>query len=76
MSVVLDPSDYDGMISLMDRYKEFDSVISALNVKGEFVTIQIEKDRIVSETFQFNNWIRKNIYHRDGTTEELYHKER
>lgn len=27
------------------------------------------------ETYQNNGWIRKNIFHEDGTTEELYEKE-
>lgn len=75
MRVVLDPNDWESMISLMDRHYEFDSVIPARNTNGEFVSISIYKDKIVSETVQHNNWVRKNVYYRDGTCEELYHKE-
>lgn len=75
MSVVLDPNDWESMIALMNRHCEFDSAISAVNTNGEFVSISIYKDKIVSETLQHNNWVRKNVYYRDGTTEELYHKE-
>lgn len=76
MKVVLDPNDWESMISLMDRHYEFDSVILARNTNGEFVSISIYKDKIVSETVQNNNWVRKNVYYRDGTSEELYRKER
>lgn len=75
MKVVLDPNDWESMISLMDRHYEFDSVVLARNTNGEFVSISIYKDKIVSETAQHNNWVRKNVYYRDGTSEELYHKE-
>lgn len=46
MRVVLDPNDWESMISLMDRHYEFDSVISARNTNGEFVSISIHKDKM------------------------------
>ena len=34
--------------------------------------ISVAKDRIDVVTFQSNGWTRRNVYWRDGTTEELF----
>ena len=41
---------------------------------GEDVYISIFYDKIVTATTQANGWIRKNIYWRDGTREEMYER--
>ena len=72
--IIIDPYDYKGMIKLMDRADEFDVPWSGKNENGEHVQISVNKDNITVETFQNNGWIRENIYWRDVTTEELYHR--
>ena len=44
------------------------------NDDGEDVLISVFDDRIVMETYQENGFIRTNILHEDGTTEELFTK--
>ena len=67
-----DPTDFNGMIELMDKYGDSETLYPGENDEGKLVHISIFHDMIVTETFQSNNWIRKNIYYRDGTREELY----
>ena len=73
-TINIDPRDYSGMLKLMDRADEFDSAWLGKNDKGETVMISINEDNITVETFQHNDWVRENIYYRDFTTEELFHK--
>ena len=73
MNVTVDPTDWNSMISLMDRADEFNDMILGKNSDGENTIISINKDNITIETNQSNGWIRENIYHRDGTVEELFH---
>lgn len=64
----------------MDKYEELleilgsDTLVDGINQDGE--TIILEKvqgsNAIQITTLQKNGWIRRNIYHCDGTTEELY----
>lgn len=68
------PSDWDGMLKLMDRADEFKEPFFGENEEGEKVMISVNKDNITTSTFQSNKWTRENIYHRDFTTEELFHK--
>ena len=70
----LDPTDFEGMLKLMDDYGDSKTMFPGTNEGGEDVHISIFPDKIVTETFQHNGWIRKNIYYRDGTREELYDK--
>ena len=72
--IIIDPYDYKGMIELMDRADEFDVPWCGNNENGEHVQISVNKDNITVETFQNNGWLRENIYWRDYTTEELYHR--
>lgn len=72
--IELDTSDWTGMCRLMDRHEEFDSQYFGKNKEGERVSISVNKDNITVLTFQTNNWTRENIYWRDCTVEELYHR--
>ena len=73
-TINIDPKDYNGMIKLMDRADEFDYALLGENDEGEAVMISVNHDNITVETFQDNDWVRENIYYRDFTTEELFHK--
>lgn len=50
------------------------SSIAGQNENGEDVILEAGESSIKMTTFQFNTWIRINIYHEDGTVEELYEK--
>ncbi len=71
-SIHLDPTDLNSMIKLMDQYGDSDTMFPGTNEDGESVHISIFYDKIVVVTFQTNHWIRKNVYWRDGTREELF----
>ena len=71
-TIYLDPTDFGSMLTLMDTYGDSDTLYPGTNEEGETVHISIFHDKIVTVTFQKNRWIRKNIYWRDGTREELF----
>ena len=72
--IELDISDWTRMCKLIDRHEEFDSQYSGKNEQGQDVNISVNADSITVLTFQSNGWTRENIYHRDCTVEELYHR--
>lgn len=72
--LIIDPSDYEGMISLMERASEFPMPWSGKNDDGEETMVSIGEDNIIMETCQNNGWLRENTYWKDGTVEESYHK--
>ena len=63
---------YAALIELMDHEKDYPTVLIGENVNGEDTFIDIERDCIEVETHQKNGWIRRNVYWRDMTVEELY----
>ncbi len=65
--------DWHTMIKAMNNYKDFD-IICGKNQDNEFVTIGVFADKIITKTYQNNNWCRINAYHKDGTVEELYER--
>lgn len=66
------PSDVSGMRKLMDEFGNGQYPFSGKNENGEETTCYVYTDRIVLYTNQNNGWRRENIYHRDGTVEELF----
>lgn len=70
--VYINPDDYAALIELMDHEKDYPTVLVGENVNGEDTFIYIESDFIEVETHQKNGWIRRNVYWRDMTVEELY----
>ena len=70
--IYLDPTDFESMISLMDKYGDSKYPYFGENEDGEMVSISIFPDKIVTMTYQSNGWHRKNVYWRDGTREELF----
>lgn len=71
-TIRLDPTDLNSMITLMDTYGDSNTLYPGTNENGETVHISIFHEKIVVVTFQTNRWIRKNVYWRDGTREELF----
>lgn len=68
----IDFSNFESLVELMKKANDFPNLIFGENDKGEFITTSISHDKIVTETLQNNDRTRKNIYHIDGTTEEIY----
>lgn len=71
-AIQFDSTDWPGMISLMNRHAEFDTMIECKNQDDELMHLSILEDHIVCVIYQHNHWIRKMMYHRDGTVEEMY----
>ena len=72
MKIRFDPSDVKAMCELMDRYGLQEYLNIGHNVNGEVVHISIFTDVIVVVTFQKNGWTRKNVYYRDGSSDETF----
>lgn len=71
-SMYINFNSYAELIELMDNEKKYPTVLIGKNVKDETTFIDIESDFIEVETHQKNGWIRRNVYWRDMTVEELY----
>lgn len=70
--IIIDPTDWDSLIALMDEYGDSFSSYYGTNEEGETNRISINPDCIVVETYQSNGWVRRNYYHRDYTIEEIF----
>lgn len=66
-------ADWSTMIKAMNNHEDFD-IICGKNQDDEFVTVGVFADKIMTKTYQNNNWCRVNVYHKDGTIEELYER--
>ena len=62
------------MIEIMDNYCHLDYMLFGKSAEGESVTTSIWPDYIIVDTLQKNGWTRRNVYWRDGDTEELFSK--
>ena len=69
-----DPTNQDAMNALMDEHGKSKTMYPGTNEHGESVYISIFEDKIVTMTSQFNGWMRKNIYYRDGSREETFER--
>lgn len=67
-------NDMAARLKMMDNYKKYDTMLIGENHDGEMVCVSVFKDKVVVKTIQKNDWIRVNVFYRDGTTDELYEK--
>jgi hypothetical protein len=65
----------------MNKYDEYlsqygltNETLSGIDENGKTVLIDINENEACIRTLQKNKWIRKNVYHKDGTYEELYER--
>lgn len=65
-------SDLSSMRSLMEKYGNSELPFSGENDQGEMVVISIFPDRIISNTYQLNGWVRINTLWADGTIEQTF----
>lgn len=49
-------------------------IFTTTNENGETVILEITPGFLKTSTYQNNDWIRINIYHKDRTVEETYEK--
>ena len=71
--IELDTDDRESLVVLMDELgSETDTFYSGVNESGETLHISIFPDKISVLVFQGNGWLRRSVYHRDGTSEEIY----
>ena len=69
-----EPTNQEDMNALMDEHGKSKTMYPGTNEQGESVYISIFEDKIVTMTSQFNGWVRKNIYYRDGSREETFER--
>lgn len=68
----IDFSDFNQLENLMSRHEEFQEMLFGKNEEGEDTITHINEDHIILETHQSNHWVRRNVYWKDGTVEELF----
>ena len=73
--------DWNSIKDTIDKINEIGCMQLGETADGEDITFSVVKDDdgidcLVTEVYQENGWIRKNIYNpNDGIVEELYRKE-
>ena len=72
LTFTFDPTDLGAMHALMDEHGHSDTMFVGVNTEFEETTISIFPEKIIYVTYQHNGWVRKNVYWRDGTREELF----
>lgn len=72
MPFTFDPNDYSGLLKIMDEHGDSETPFFSHNTDMEDLTISVSKERIDVTTYQDNGWVRRNVYWRGGTVEELY----
>lgn len=72
LTFTFDPTDFDAMRTLMEKYGHNDTIFFGVNTKFEETTISIYPEKIIYVTYQHNGWVRRNTYWRDGTREETF----
>ena len=68
------PDNWESMLNLMEHEADYPVPVLGEDENGDSVLFEICADRIVTRTRQKNSWLRTNVYHKDGTVEELYEK--
>ena len=71
--ITIDPKNFKSLCELMDKYGETTkTMLSGKNENGETTITSIFTDHIVVDTQQSNGWVRRDVYWKDGTYEELF----
>lgn len=72
LTFTVDPTDLEGLRKIMDEHGDSKFPFFGDNEQLEEVMISVAKERIDVTTYQHNGWVRRDVYWRDGTREELY----
>ena len=70
--ITIDFSNRSALLQVMNTYGNIGHDIFGMSSNRESMVISIHPDKIVANTYQRNGWVRQNVYHRDGETEELF----
>ena len=70
--ITIDFDNSASLLQVMNTYGHIGHDIFGMNSNGESMVIAIHSDKIIANTYQRNGWVRQNVYHRDGETEELF----
>ena len=66
-------SDWAAMKQLCEDHEKYPEPLFGKTSTHEDIMIEIHPDHIITQVFQQNGWVRKNVYHpQEVTTEELY----
>ena len=72
-TITINPRDHKSLCKIMDKYgPTTTTMLCGENEDGEATYTSIFNDHIVVDTHQSNGWVRRNVYWRDGTREELF----
>ena len=69
---VLDPRDEKTLIAIMDEYGDSTDAFHGIDDDGKLVLVSVFRDRIIVHSLQDDGQMQEKIFHRDGTSEELY----
>ncbi|PAV40010.1 hypothetical protein CJ260_00800 [Megasphaera sp. ASD88] len=72
---VVDPTDYDGLLEIMEKFGDSKYIYTGHNENNEEVNIHVSHDSIIVDTYQENGWLRRNVYTNDDgdiIKEEMY----
>ena len=75
LKLEINGKDYDLVYDIEElcaKYSHLDHALIGETVEGETIMISINKGEVITEVYQDNGWVRKNIYYLDGSSEELY----
>lgn len=71
--VVFDSGDWGSMRELCKNHEQYPVPLLGKTSIGEDIIIEVLSDRIITEVYQENGWVRKNFYSpEECTTEELF----
>lgn len=71
--VVFDSGDWASMRELCKNHERYPVPLLGKTSIGEDIIIEVLSDRIITEVYQENGWVRKNFYYpEECTTEELF----
>lgn len=71
--VVFDSGDWASMRELCKKHEQYPVPLLGKTSIGEDIIIEVLSDRIITEVYQENGWVRKNFYYpEECTTEELF----
>lgn len=71
MTNPLEKTAYEEMV---EKYGLIEETMVGTDEDGNYVFVSIDDECACFETSQKNGWTRVNLYHKDGTNEEMFKK--
>lgn len=68
-----DSSNWEAMQKLCAEHEKYPELLFGKTANDEDFIIEVLPDRIITQVFQENGWVRKNVYHpKEFISEELF----